>query len=485
MLIWFVILYIAVSISIGLYAARRVKNTADYVVAGRHLPLPFIVATVFATWFGAETVLGIPAKFLNEGFKGVVADPFGSSMCLILVGLFFARPLYRMKLLTIGDYYRARYNRPVELATSICIVISYLGWVSAQITALGLVFSVLTNGAIEPWQGMAIGTAIVLVYTLAGGMFAVAFTDLFQMCVILLGMLYIATVVSGLAGGAGVVVAHAAAAGKFEFFPALQARDIIAFVAAWITMGFGSIPQQDVFQRVSAAKDEKTAGRGSVLGGCIYFFFAFIPMFLAYSATLIDPALVTKHIGGDSQYILPNLILAHTPLFAQVIFFGALLAAIMSCSSATLLAPSVTFAENVLKPFLPKLADWQFLHLLRWIVFLFALAVLAFAIGSGATIYGMVEGAYKVTLVAAFTPLAFGLYWKRATTQGAACAIALGLGTWITCELLIARGMLPPEPFFPPQFAGWLASVCGMLAGSLAPQWYGAGNPHPRHTTAA
>ena len=485
MLIWFVILYIAVSISIGLYAARRVKNTADYVVAGRHLPLPFIVATVFATWFGAETVLGIPAKFLNEGFKGVVADPFGSSMCLILVGLFFARPLYRMKLLTIGDYYRARYNRPVELATSICIVISYLGWVSAQITALGLVFSVLTNGAIEPWQGMAIGTAIVLVYTLAGGMFAVAFTDLFQMCVILLGMLYIATVVSGLAGGAGVVVAHAAAAGKFEFFPALQARDIIAFVAAWITMGFGSIPQQDVFQRVSAAKDEKTAGRGSVLGGCIYFFFAFIPMFLAYSATLIDPALVAKHIGGDSQYILPYLILAHTPLFAQVIFFGALLAAIMSCSSATLLAPSVTFAENVLKPFLPKLADWQFLHLLRWIVFLFALAVLAFAIGSGATIYGMVEGAYKVTLVAAFTPLAFGLYWKRATTQGAACAIALGLGTWITCELLIARGMLPPEPFFPPQFAGWLASVCGMLAGSLAPQWYGAGIPHPRRTTTA
>jgi Na+/proline symporter len=478
MLIWFVILYIAVSVTIGLYAARRVKNTADYVVAGHHLPLPFIIATVFATWFGSETVLGIPAKFLNEGFKGVVADPFGSSMCLILVGLFFARPLYRMNLLTIGDFYRARYNRAVELATSICIVISYLGWVSAQITALGLVFSVLTNGAIAPWQGMVIGTAIVLLYTLAGGMFSVAFTDLFQMGVILLGMIYIATVVSDLAGGAGVVITHARDAGKFEFFPALDARDIIAFVAAWITMGFGSIPQQDVFQRVSAAKDEKTAGRGSVLGGCLYFCFAFVPMFLAYSAMLIDPALVAKHIGNDAQYILPNLILAHTPLFAQVIFFGALLAAIMSCSSATLLAPSVTFAENVLKPFLPKLADWQFLHLLRWIVFLFALAVLTFAIISGATIYGMVEGAYKVTLVAAFTPLAFGLYWKRATTQGAACAIAGGLITWIACEFLIAQQLLPPEPFLPPQFAGWLASLIGMLAGSLLPQWYGAVKPH-------
>lgn len=481
MLIWFVVLYITVSVGIGLYASRRVKNTADYVVAGHHLPLPFIIATVFATWFGSETVLGIPAKFMAEGLQGVIADPFGSSMCLILVGLFFARPLYRMKLLTIGDYYRTRYGRSIELAASLCIVASYLGWVSAQITALGLVFSVITHGAIEPWQGMAIGTAIVLLYTLAGGMFAVAFTDLFQMCVILLGMIYIAFVVSGIAGGAGVVIEHAAAAGKFEFLPAFEPRAMIAFLAAWITMGFGSIPQQDVFQRVSAAKDEQTAGRGSVIGGCVYFVFAFIPIYLAYSAILIDPALVNNHINSDSQYILPNLILQHTPLAAQAIFFGALLAAIMSCSSATLLAPSVTFAENVLRPFLPKLADWQFLRLLRWIVLLFAICVFSFALGSGATIYGMVENAYKITLVAAFAPLAFGLYWKRATTQGAACAMALGLGVWISCELMIGYGVLPPDPLLPAQFAGWLASIIGMLAGSLLPQWYCA----PQHPSTA
>ena len=481
MLIWFVVLYITVSVGIGLYASRRVKNTADYVVAGHHLPLPFIIATVFATWFGSETVLGIPAKFMAEGLQGVIADPFGSSMCLILVGLFFARPLDRMKLLTIGDYYRTRYGRSIELAASLCIVASYLGWVSAQITALGLVFSVITHGAIEPWQGMAIGTAIVLLYTLAGGMFAVAFTDLFQMCVILLGMIYIAFVVSGIAGGAGVVIEHAAAAGKFEFLPAFEPRAMIAFLAAWITMVFGSIPQQDVFQRVSAAKDEQTAGRGSVIGGCVYFVFAFIPMYLAYSAILIDPALVNNHINSDSQYILPNLILQHTPLAAQAIFFGALLAAIMSCSSATLLAPSVTFAENVLRPFLPKLADWQFLRLLRWIVLLFAICVFCFALGSGATIYGMVENAYKITLVAAFAPLAFGLYWKRATTQGAACAMALGLGVWISCELMIGYGVLPPDPLLPAQFAGWLASIIGMLAGSLLPQWYCA----PQHPSTA
>src|SRR6476620_9380736 len=161
----FVILYLAVSIAIGLFAARRVKTSGDYTNAGRSLPLYVVIATVFATWFGSETVLGIPAKFVKDGLGGVVEDPFGASMCLILVGLFFARKLYRMNLMTIGDYYRLRYNRTVEVMVSICIVISYLGWVSAQITALGLVFNVLSQGSISVSMGMVLGASIVLVYT--------------------------------------------------------------------------------------------------------------------------------------------------------------------------------------------------------------------------------------------------------------------------------------------------------------------------------
>jgi SSS family solute:Na+ symporter len=477
-LIWFVTLYLIVSICIGLYAATKVKSSADFVVAGRHLPLPFIVATVFATWFGSETVLGIPAKFLNEGLRGVVADPFGSSMCLILVGLFFARPLYRLGLLTIGDYYRGRYNRHVELVASVCIVISYLGWVSAQITALGLVFSVLTDGAMQPWQGMILGVAIVLVWTLSGGMLSVAFTDLFQMTVIMGGMIYIAVVISDMVGGAAVVLEHASREGKLEFFPQLAPRDVIAFVAAWATMALGSIPQQDVFQRVASAKNERIAGTGSVIGGCLYFCFAFVPMFLAYSATLLDPALIARYINADSQQILPRLILAHAPFAAQVFFFGALISAILSCSAATLLAPSVTVAENILRPLMPTLSDGQFLRLLRIVVFLFACAVLTFALVSGASIYGMVESAYKITLAAAVTPLAFGLYWRKATSQGAALAMTAGLTVWLGLEFVA------PEGFFPPQFAGFLASIAGMVLGSLLPQWYGHPRAHARASAA-
>ena len=148
MLIGFVILYLVVSIALGMYAATKVHNARDYITADRRLPFFVVVAMVFATWFGAETVLGIPATFLEEDLAGLVSDPFGASLCLILFGLFFARKLYRLNLLTIVDFYRQRFDRRVEVVTGIAITLSYLGWVSAQITALGLVFNVLSDGSI-------------------------------------------------------------------------------------------------------------------------------------------------------------------------------------------------------------------------------------------------------------------------------------------------------------------------------------------------
>lgn len=475
MLIGFVILYLFISISVGVYAATRVHSSRDYVVAGRHLPIYIVTATVFATWFGSETVLGIPATFLNEGMRGIVSDPFGSSMCLILVGLFFARKLYRMNLLTLADYYRKRYGRKVEVITGVAIILSYLGWVSAQMTALGLVFNILSQGVITPTEGTLIGAAIVLLYTLYGGMWSVALTDFFQMSIIIVGLLYILYVASDMAGGLGHVVEHAAQKGKFNFWPEANSKDVIAFIAAWITMMFGSIPQQDVFQRVMSAKSENIAVAGSVMGGGLYFFFAFVPLTIAYSATLIDPNLVSGLLDKDSQMILPQLILNHMPVFAQIMFFGALLSAIMSTASGTLLAPSVTFSENILKPYLPHHTDKALLLTMRVVVVCFAAVVTLFALYSNATIYEMVENAYKITLVVAFVPLVSGLYWHRANRQGAYLSIALGLAVWLPMEVWLPEG----ATLLPPQFAGFLASVTGMIVGSLAPHVFG-GQPHPR-----
>ena len=468
MLLWFVILYLMVSVGIGLFAATRVHNARDYIVAGRNLPFHFVLAMVFATWFGAETVLGISATFIEEGFRGLISDPLGAALCLVLFGLIFARPLYRMNLLTLGDFFRIRYNRQTELVLSICIVLSYLGWVGAQMTALGLVFNVLSDGVVSMNQGIIIGASVVLIYTLFGGMWSVALTTFVQMIVIVLGLVYVTWLAGDLAGGFSVVIERAAAEGKFEWLPRLDALDMLAWIAALFTMMLGSIPQQDVFQRVNASKNERIAVWGTTLGGVSYFFFAAIPLFLAYSATLIDPALVTRFMAEDSQLILPHLIINHMPFTAQVVFFGALLSVIMSTASGTLLAPSVTFSENILKGFWQHMSDRQLLLATRITVVVFTALVTLYAVSSDATIHGMVENAYRITLAGAFVPLAAGLFWRRANNLGATLAIALGLGTWLLFELFIPEGDIEPHLF------GLIASSAGMLVGGL----FGPKNPH-------
>ncbi|MGN7875754.1 sodium:solute symporter family protein [Roseateles sp. 22389] len=465
MLLTLVILYLLVTIAIGLWAAKRVKNTADFAIAGRHLPLVMIITTTFATWFGSETVLGIPAKFVQSGLNGVVEDPFGAGSCLILVGLFFAARLYKMTLLTISDYYRERYGRVVEVVCSFIIILSYLGWVAAQVTALGLVFKLLSGGAISIPVGMMIGTASILAYTLFGGMWSVAVTDFIQMIILVVGLSLIAWFAADMAGGADKVIALASSQDMFRFLPEPSFHDIVFFVGAAITMMLGSIPQQDVFQRVMSAKDVKAATRGPVIGGICYILFAFVPMFIVVSALIIMPTEAKQLIAEDPQQVIPTLVIDKMPFVMQVIFFGALLSALKSTASATLLAPSVTFVENIWRQFFPRVSDKQELRTMRIAVLLFSVCVCAYAIAlQGTSIYEMVSSAYQVTLVGAFVPLLFGLYWKRATTQGAIFAIVLGVLTWI---LFL---MTPAGEQFPAQLAGLLAGIVGMLVGSLGPQ---------------
>ncbi len=465
MLLTLVIVYLLVTIAIGLMAAKRVQNSSDFAIAGRHLPMAMIVTTTFATWFGSETVLGIPAKFVNGGLHGVVEDPFGAGFCLIFVGLFFAGKLYRMTLLTISDYFRERYGRTVEVACSLIIMVSYLGWVSAQVTALGLVFNLLSDGVVSLELGMVIGVVSILAYTLFGGMWSVAITDFIQMIILVVGLSILAVFAAGQAGGADKVIALAISQDMFKFWPEPNAKDVLFFFASAITIMLGSIPQQDVFQRVMSANSIKAATHGPVIGGICYILFAFVPMFLVVSAMLIMPEQATALIADDPQKVLPTLVMAHMPFVMQVLFFGALLSAIKSCASATLLAPSVTFTENIWRQFHPHQTDQQELRAMRVTVLVFSMLVLGYAIRmQGSSIYEMVSGAYQVPLVGAFVPLTFGLYWKRATTQGAIFALVMGLLTW---GVFLAT---PAGDEFPAQLAGVLASLAGMVLGSLGPQ---------------
>jgi SSS family transporter len=466
-LLTFVIVYLAVTIGIGLWAARRVHGAKDYLVAGRSLPLYMNVATVFATWFGAETVLSVSATFAKDGLNGIPGDPFGATVCLVLAAFLFAKLFYRLNLLTIGDFYKVRYGKSVEVLTSVAIVLSYLGWTSAQLTALGLVIHVLSSGAIALNHAIMLGAAVVLTYTVFGGMWSVAFTDLFQSVVIVVGLVLVAGLVGGTAGGFQVVVAQAAADGKFNMFPAdMDATAWWAMAGAFFAFAFGSIPQQDVFQRMTSARDEKTAVRGTVLGGLLYFVIAFIPLYIAYAALIAHPELKALFESEDArtiQRILPDLVLGKMPLWAQILFFGALLSAILSTASGALLAPTATFTENVLKPFVPHMSDRQFLLLLRVILVTFTACALLFALNSTSTMYEMVQNAYNVTLTGAFVPLMAGAFWRRANTQGALLSVVLGVGTWLTLTWSGAETMVPANLW------GLFASAVGMVVGTLLP----------------
>jgi Na+/proline symporter len=460
-LIAFIVLYLAITLAVGLYAATRVRGAADYAVAGKRFSTPIVTATVFATWFGAETVLGIPAAFMKEGLRGVVADPFAAVACLVVIGVVFARPLFRLDVLTLGDYFRARYDRPAEIVLSLCIALSYLGWIAAQLVALGLAFSVLSAGAIDTRAGIVVGAAIVLAYTMAGGMWSIALTDSFQAAAIVAGLGYVAWVVAGEAGGAARVYDSIAAAGRLRFLPEADAASILGWVTAALVIVLGSVPQQDVLQRIKSAKDESTAARAAILGGVVYFAVASIPLFLVAAAALIDPPMVARLIETDDQRILPTLILERTPLAVQVLFFGALISAILSTAGGALLAPAVALAENVIRPLARPADDKAFLRLMRLTVAGLAIAVTVMALASQRSIYQLVNDSGKVVLVSSFVPLAAGLFWKRATALGAHLSIGAGLAAWIALEWLL------PDAAVPPALAGLAASIAGMALGSL------------------
>ena len=344
-------------------------------------------------------------------------------------------------------------------------MVSYLGWVSAQVSALGLVFNVLSDGVISMPLGMGIGVVSILAYTLFGGMWSVAITDFIQMIILVCGLATLAVFAGGQAGGAERVMALAESKNMFHFLPDANWHDVMFFVASGLTIMLGSIPQQDVFQRVMSANTVESATRGPIIGGVCYMLFAFVPMFLVVSAMIIMPEQALTLISDDPQRVLPTLVMQKMPFVMQVIFFGALLSAIKSTASATLLAPSVTFTENIWRQFNPGMDDRAELKAMRLTVLVFSAVVLAYAIVmQGTSIYEMVSSAYQVPLVGAFVPLAFGLYWSKATTQGALLSIALGLMSWLLFLLT------PMGEVLPAQGVGLVVATLAMVAGSLAPQ---------------
>jgi Na+/proline symporter len=422
---------------------------------------------MFAGWFGAETVMGIPATFMEDGLVGLLSDPLGAAACLILFGLFFAKRLYRMNLLTIGDFYRQRYSRGIEVLTGLAIALSYLGWVAAQITALGMLINLLTDQALSISDGIILASIIVVIYTVVGGLWSVAITTSIQIVITVISLSIIAWLLVDQVGGLAPIWQHALLNDAFKLPSEVSPLLALAMLTSFLTLAFGSIPQQDVFQRANAARNEQIAAWSAIGGGVLYLIFTTIPLIIAYSAHLIDPSLVERIMAVDGEALIPALIQQELPLFAQIVFYGALVGVILGTSASTLLAPSFMLSENVLRGLFSRpLTDQQMLLLTRSVIVSFALLVCIYALQArelDAGLHDMVEAAYKVTLVVAFVPLVAGLFWRKANYQGAWLSIVLGIVVWIGGDLWLGDMEVGA------QWWGLLAAIAGMLLGS----WWG------------
>lgn len=396
-------------------------------LAGRSLPLVLSTSALFATWFGSETIFGASSQFLQGGLFSVIEDPFGAALCLLLFGLFFARKLYNMNLFTLGDFFKVRFGRRTEIIASAFMIPAYFGYIAAQLVALGLILNVVADVPVS--HAVIISSLVVTLYTFIGGMWAISITDFFQSIIIILGLGILAYVLADQAGGVSVILKEVPAK-DLQFFPEGNSTAIIGWLAAWSVLGLGSIPSQDVFQRSMSSGSATIAVRSCYYAAILYLTVAMLPLFISLCVKHLYPG----EIETDTQLTLPNMVLKHTAVPIQILFFGSLLSAIMSTTSSAILAPAALFSENVLKPLMKnKPTDKQLLMLTRLSVIM--CSVLSTVLATlNSDIFELVALSSISSLVSLFVPLTFGLYWKRSSSAGAILSMVIGMLAWLYFE---------------------------------------------------
>lgn len=396
-------------------------------LAGRSLPLFLSASALFATWYGSETVFGASSQFLEGGLLNVIEDPFGAALCLFLFGMFFSRKLYRMNLLTLGDYFKHRYGPKAELVASVFLAPPYVGYIAAQLVAMALILNVVTG--IVLWQGVAICAVVVTLYTYVGGMWAISVTDFVQSILIIAGLIVLSVILAKKAGGISAVM-DGVPPETFRFLPPADFKSVVTYLAAWSVLGLGSIPSQDIFQRAMSSKSENTAVYACYVGAGLYLVFAMLPLFISLCTQKLYP----EQIAGDTQLVLPLMVLQHTNVFVQILFFGSLLSAIMSTTSSALLAPAAIFSENLIKPiFRNRIGDKELLLTTRLSILVFSIVASVMA-SMRSNIYELVGESSILSLVSLFVPLTLGLYWRRSSSMGAIAAMISGMTAWLIFE---------------------------------------------------
>lgn len=457
-------LYLVVLLGIGLVAQRRVTNREEYLVAGRKLPLMLAWPAVFATWFGAGTLLTSADEVRLHGLRRAALDPLGAGVCLLIAGLFFAAPLWRMKLLTLPDFFARRFGRRAEVAASAAMIPGYFGWVAAQFVALAGVMELFFG--LDMRVGLVLVATVGMAYTLMGGMWSVTLTDAFQVVLVLLGVAVLGYSVldqlgSGSVAGGLSRLWNNTTSEQLTLIPTESRLEFMGWMTAFAAGALGNIPGQDLMQRVFSARSEITARRACTVAGVIYLVAGAVPLMIALGSTILLPS-------HTEQAILPMMAQLFMSPPVAVVFLLALISAVLSTIDSAILSPASVLSHNLLE----RHRWWRERPLFasRIAVVLVTLAsLLAAFVGESA--YSLLESSYEIGLVSLLVPLVLGLRGQRGDERSALAGMGVGTALWLLHLAAGWQGFLAPvlgEGVLP---VGLTAAALGWLAYQAVAWW--------------
>lgn len=418
--------YVLLQLAIAYWASRKIAGDADYLVAGRRLGLFAVGISVFATWFGGETVIGSTATIATEGIAGARAEPVGYALCLILAALLVAGQLRARGYMTLADFFRDRFGPRAEVAAALVAIPTSVVWAAAQLLALASIIAVVAG---LPVQLTLVGAAgLVIVYTLLGGLLGDVVTDIVQSVVVLTGLVLLLVLLFMRAGGVGEGLALIQPE-QLVLVP--EGESWIARLDAFAIPILGSIVAQEMIARFLGARTARIAVRGGLIAGAAYLVVGFIPLTFG---------LIAPHLGfdpGQGDLFLPNLARDLLPGALFVVFVGSLFSAVLSTVDSALLAVSALSTENVYARFRPKADAHEKLIAAR--VLTVAAGLCAYGVAtSGETIYGLVEIASSLGSAGLLVSLLVGLRTRFGGEASALAALAGGLATIAVAEYVFA-----------------------------------------------
>ena len=443
-----VLVYVVAQLLIGLAVSRGIRNEADYLVAGRRLGYPLAIFSIFATWFGAETCVGAAGAVYSRGLSGGTSDPFGYSLCLLLMGVAFATALWRGGYLTLGDLFRSRYGAAFEKTIVVIMVPTSILWASAQIRAFGQVLTATSGWALP--MTITIAAAVVIIYTTSGGLLADATTDIIQGIALIIGLGVLLVAITAAVGGPAAAGGRVAA--EVSALAPKGSRFWLDSVEAWMVPILGSVTAQELASRILAARSARLGRNATLIASGVYLVVGLVPVALGFLGASLLPGL------AEPEQILPQLARLHLPGILYVLFAGAVVSAILSTVDSNLLSAASLVSHNLFVPMMRAPTDRTKVLAARVGVVVAGLVSYALAF-SAEGVYDLVEDASAFGGAGIFVVMAFALKTRFGGTRAAFAALLSGAAVQIAGTYF----GLVPYPFTSSLAVGTLAYVGGAL----------------------